>query len=276
MREQRKGEDAKAEVSELSHHADERFLEYYREKSQSAETISRTGAMYDVLCRVRSQLGSTTKNLSVADIGCGPGAQSIFWAAQGHDVHGLDVNAEFIEVAAQRAASNGLSIDFRVGSATQLPWPDESVEICLAPELLEHVSEWRDCLDEFARILKPGGVLYINTSNKLCPIQNEFNLPLYSWYPRPVKKYCEKLAVTTRPQFANYATYPAVNWFSYFELRREFRDRGMDSLDRADLIHIKAESGLRRGVTSAVRALSPLRFLLQLITPYTLIVGVKS
>ena len=47
----------------------------------------------------------------------------------------------------------------------------------------------------------------------------EFNLPLYSWYPDPLKRYCERLAVTTRPQVANFDKYPAVNWFSFYELR---------------------------------------------------------
>jgi 2-polyprenyl-6-hydroxyphenyl methylase/3-demethylubiquinone-9 3-methyltransferase len=231
--------------------------------------------MFDTLCTVQLERGGPTEGLSIADIGCGPGAQSIYWAARGHEVHGLDVNADFIDVARERAADAGLEVDFRVGTAASLPWADESVDICLAPELLEHVPEWEDCLDEFARILRPGGLLYINTSNKLCPVQNEFELPLYSWYPRRLKRYCEKLAVTSKPQFANYATYPAVNWFTYYELQKEFLGRGMTALDRTDLIHLKAEPGLFHLIAGIVRASSVLRFAVQLVTPYTLAVGVK-
>jgi 2-polyprenyl-6-hydroxyphenyl methylase/3-demethylubiquinone-9 3-methyltransferase len=59
-------------------------------------------------------------------------------------------------------------------------WPNRSMDVCLVPELLEHVREWRECLADFARVLRPGGVLVLTTNNKLCPVQQEFNLPLYS------------------------------------------------------------------------------------------------
>jgi len=269
-------EDKHDAASALDHSTDDRFVEYYRDKSESHETLARSRSMHDTLCRIRSNRGESTTGLRVADIGCGPGAQSIFWAQLGNDVRGLDVSSDFIDVARERAAGAGLSIDFRVGTAANLPWDDESADVCLAPELLEHVPEWQDCLDEFARILRPGGLLYINTSNKLCPVQNEFELPLYSWYPNALKRYCEKLAVTTKPHFANYATYPAVNWFTYYGLRREFQARNLASLDRSDLLNIKAESGLRKLLTGTIRSLPPLRFLVQLFTPYTLIIGIKA
>ena len=49
--------------------------------------------------------------------------------------------------------------------------------------------------------------MYISTTSKLCPIQEEFNLPWYSWYPAPLKRYFERRAVTDWPAIANYAKY---------------------------------------------------------------------
>ena len=76
-------------------------------------------------------------------------------------------------------------------------------------------------------MLRPGGVLYLRTTNRLCPIQAEFSLPLYAWHPRSMKRYCERLAVTTRPGIANYARYPAVHWFSYFQLKEYLTQLGL-------------------------------------------------
>jgi hypothetical protein len=42
--------------------------------------------------------------------------------------------------------------------------------------------------------------------------QEEFNLPLYSWYPWRLKRHFEAVAVTTRPALANFARYSAVNF----------------------------------------------------------------
>ena len=89
-----------------------------------------------------------------ASIGCGAGTLSRLWAELEYEVHGIDVNKPLVELAIQRAEEDGLEIDFRVGTATALPWPDESIDVCTAPELLEHVTEWDACIDEFCRVLK--------------------------------------------------------------------------------------------------------------------------
>jgi len=254
------------------HSSDQRFVAYYASQSL-------TEANWRRLQRIRDTVGrfapAGADALAVADIGCGPGAQSQLWAADGHRVHGLDVNAELIDLARQRAAQAGQAIDFRVGSATDLPWADGSMDVCLAPELLEHVPEWRPCLDEFARILRPGGVLFLSTTNRLCPVQQEFDLPLYSWYPAPVKRRVERLVTTTRPELANYATYPAVHWFTFYGLRRELQARGMTAFDRFDALSGEGRPPLARLALWAVTRLPPARFVGHLLTPYTRLVAVK-
>lgn len=176
----------------------------------------------------------------------------------------------------KRAASAGYTIDFRVGSATNLPWPDGSVDVCIALELLEHVAEWKSCLKEFMRILRPGGALFVTTNNKLCPLQAEFNLPLYSWYPARLKHYFERLALTTRPEIANYARYPAVNWFTFYGLRALLARDGFHCQDRFDLIHFREKSMLARLIVSVVRAVPILRWFGHVCTTGTIILAIKA
>lgn len=254
----------------------DKFFEYYAEESASAATLERFGAIRDAMLRtlVRNQL--PTEKLTVGDVGCGAGTQCLMWAREGHDVHGVDINDKLMALGQRRAADEGLDIDLRVGSATQLPWPDEFVDVCLVPELLEHVAEWEQCLDEFARVLKPGGVLYLSTTNYLCPVQAEFDLPMYAWYPGFLKRRYERLAVTTRPELANYAKYPAVNWFSVYSLARALRKRGFGAVfDRFDIADTDNKSSFARFVFGVIRALPPLRLLAHVGTPYTVAVALK-
>ena len=260
----------------LKHKADERFVAYYRDKSADSEDVARSSAMQAAITQFLRRRGRETDGLAVADIGCGPGSQAILWASKGYSVRALDVSADFIAAGKESAKKLGLDVDFELGTATDLPWSDECVDICLAPELLEHVPDWTSCLNQFTRILRPGGLLFINTSNKLCPIQNEFNLPMYSWYPGPVKRYCERLATTTRPNLVNFATYPAVNWFSYYGLCNELAKRGLTSFDRLDITDTRRMSPMKRRIVDTLRASGALRLVVQFLTPYTQIVGIKD
>ncbi|MCC7486336.1 MAG: class I SAM-dependent methyltransferase [Burkholderiales bacterium] len=268
-------EDAKNVAGAWDHSTHPDFYNYYANESQSEATLERFRGIQSAVLRVAARTGLPSR-LEVADIGCGAGTQSRLWAALGHRVRGLDVNEPLVSLARERAAAEALDIAFEVGSATALPWPDACVDVCLVPELLEHVADWRSVVNEAARVVRPGGLLYLSTTNVLCPKQQEFTLPCYSWYPGPLKRHYERLAVTTRPEIANFAKYPAVHWFSFYGLRDVLAGLGFPRcLDRFDLIDTAGRSGLARAVIALVRAVAPLRFLGHVVTPSTYLVAVK-
>lgn len=262
---------ARKPTAVASHDAEE-FVAYYARQSLTPEAQQRSKRIFEL---VSGLFDDPCRALDVADIGCGPGAQSMVWALAGHRVHGLDVNNALLELARQRSEEAGLAIEFHQGTAEALPYADASMDVCLAPELLEHVPDWEICLREFARVLRPGGVLYLSTTNRLCPVQQEYNLPLYSWYPAPLKRRYERLAVTTRRDLVNHATYPAVHWFTFYELRDFLAPLGIEARDRFDMVDSTALGRPQRLVVSPVRRLPPLRWLGHVFTPYSGVLGIK-
>jgi 2-polyprenyl-3-methyl-5-hydroxy-6-metoxy-1,4-benzoquinol methylase len=262
--------------SDRNHASHAKFYEYYAQASLSEPTMQRFRAIRDCVLRTRAKDGPITPPLAVADIGCGAGTQCQMWAELGHEVHGLDINERLVKLAEERAANAGYKIDFRIGSASALPWADTSMDVCLVLELLEHIAEWQRCLDECTRILRPRGILVLTTSNKLCPVQHEFSLPLYSWYPTPLKQYFEQLAVTTHPQLTNFAKYPAVNWFSFYHLRAVLSERGFRCLDRFDVMDLSVKGPVAKMLVSSIRTVPLLRWLGHVATPGTLIIAIKG
>lgn len=259
------------------HSADPNFTGYYQQQSLSNETVQRFSLVRDKALRLLSgACAGCGAVLQVADIGCGAGTQSRLWAKLGHRVFGLDINVELIELAKERARGDRLEIAFDVGSATHLPYPDSSMDVALLPELLEHVGNWRGCLNEAVRILKPGGLLYLSTTNWLCPKQEEFNLPMYSWYPRFIKRKYERLAITTRPEIANHCKYPAVNWFSFYELSSYLEKRDFRCLDRFDMMDVEDHGALIKIVVTLIRKISLLRFSAHVLTPNSVVFAVKA
>jgi 2-polyprenyl-6-hydroxyphenyl methylase/3-demethylubiquinone-9 3-methyltransferase len=251
------------------------FYAYYEQQSLSPATIERFKATRDTLLRLKARQ-KDNRALDVLDIGCGAGSQGALWSEAGHHYFGIDINEPLINLARSRAAEHGLTLQYKVGSATELPFPDSAFDVCVMPELLEHVPPWEDCLREAMRCLRPGGLIYISTNNTLCPIQQEFNLPLYSWYPNVLKRHFEHRAVTDWPELVNYAKYPAVNWFSFYSLKKYLAERGFRSFDRFDLIDDTGKSGFQHLALNAIKALPPLRLLAHMATSYTVLVAQKK
>jgi 2-polyprenyl-3-methyl-5-hydroxy-6-metoxy-1,4-benzoquinol methylase len=248
-------------VSEFDHSSNPAFTDYYINASLSEATTLRFSTIRDKSIRLLREQTGRTGPLEVMDIGCGAGSQSFTWAELGHRVTGLDVNGPLVQVARQRGEQRGLATQFDVGSATALPYAAQSFDVVLLAELLEHVADWPSVLSEALRVLKPNGLLFLSTTNALCPKQHEFNLPLYSWYPAFVKRRYERLAVTSRPEIANHAKYPAVHWFTFYELQRFVGQRGGRSFDRFDMIDLDKLGTAARLLVRAIRALPPLRFM---------------
>lgn len=254
--------------------ADQRFVDYYAEQSSTAQTYQRIDGVRQVLLRLRSECGLPTTSLAVLDVGCGAGTQALAWARKGHQAQGVDISAPLIEIARKRAADASLPASFQVGSATELPLDDSSCDVVLVSELLEHLPDWEACVDESLRVLRPGGVVYFSTTNRLCPIQQEFKLPLYGWYPQALKRHCEKLAVTTHPHWVQYASFPAVNWFTYYQFRDYLGARGVSTRDRFELMLPRGSFFRSLAITAAHRS-AALRFMGHVLTPYTVVAGVK-
>jgi SAM-dependent methyltransferase len=102
----------------------------------------------------------------VLDVPCGTGRIAVPLAELGYDVAGLDISNRVLEVA--RAA--GPALDLRQGDMRELPWPDESFDAVLnlwtAFGYFETQAEDERVLAEFARVLRRGGRLVLDTVNQ--------------------------------------------------------------------------------------------------------------
>lgn len=257
------------------HSSDPKFTQYYAERSASDRLRAHFERVRDRCLMVLRQRFPGVESLDMLDIGCNGGTQSIVWARQGHRVRGLDINEPLVNLARQRAEAEGLNIGFDVGTATDLPYESGSVHACVMLELLEHVQDWESCVREAVRVLRPGGVLYFSTTNAWCPKQQEFTLPMYSWYPAWVKRRCEVMSLTTHPEWVNHARYPAVHWFTFQELRRFLSGLGMHSFDRFDLLDAKRHGLLGRVAMHALQQVPPVKWLGHVLTEGTAVLAVK-
>jgi ubiquinone/menaquinone biosynthesis C-methylase UbiE len=77
----------------------------------------------------RLELAAGTRMLDVA---CGAGQIAIPAAKAGFDVTGIDIASNLIERARQRAAADGVTVDFEEADAEELPFPDGAFDLVVS------------------------------------------------------------------------------------------------------------------------------------------------
>jgi SAM-dependent methyltransferase len=106
-------------------------------------------------------LGPIQKGEAVLDIGCGAGVDSIIAAklvGPSGAVTGIDLVPEMLARAGENARLAGVdNVTFRVSSAEQLPFPDNSFDLVISNGVFNLVVDKVKALGEVFRILKPGG-----------------------------------------------------------------------------------------------------------------------
>ncbi len=103
----------------------------------------------------------------VLDVGCGGGLLAESLARAGARVTAIDLAPGMIEVARLHAAESALSIDYRVAAAEDLAQTaPQSFDAITCMEMLEHVPEPAATVASLARLLRPGGTLFVSTLNR--------------------------------------------------------------------------------------------------------------
>jgi len=119
---------------------------------------------------------SKTSIHKIVDVACGTGDMMMYWQKFANkkgivvdDIIGVDPSEGMMEVGRKKLPD----LEFKKGSATQLPFEDNSVDIISISYGIRNVVERQKALDEFYRVLKSDGIVVILEFTK-----NDSNSPL--------------------------------------------------------------------------------------------------
>jgi 2-polyprenyl-6-hydroxyphenyl methylase/3-demethylubiquinone-9 3-methyltransferase len=104
--------------------------------------------------------------LSVLDVGCGPGLLSEPLARLGAHVTGIDASDHFLKVATLHASEQKLNIDYQLSSIEDIVQKNKKYDMVCALEVVEHVDNVDRFLQSCMDVLKDDGVLFISTLNR--------------------------------------------------------------------------------------------------------------
>ncbi|MGP8247968.1 MAG: methyltransferase domain-containing protein [Bryobacteraceae bacterium] len=101
----------------------------------------------------------------VLDLGCGAGYGTAELARYALSAIGADIAPEAVDFARENYRDSNLL--FERASCTALPHPAASFDLVVAFEVIEHLADWRELLNESRRVLAPSGQFIVSTPNKL-------------------------------------------------------------------------------------------------------------
>lgn len=148
--------------------------------------------------------------VSVLDVGGGPGRYSIALAGRGHRVTLLDLSANLLAVARERAAEARVSLDDYVhGNALDLTgFERERFDAVLLMGPLYHLltpADRRRAVRQAARVLRPGGLLFGSFISRYAPLRDaaKYEPEWLVQHPEKVAQLLKKGALTSSEGFTD-------------------------------------------------------------------------
>ncbi len=121
-------------------------------------------AFKDFVKWLKRKEGVDLSALSVLDLGAGTGKNAIYLAERGAKVFGIELSKEAVKISKERAKTAEVSVNFREGSFGEaFDFTDDSFDLVLDVTSSNSLDEKERevYLKEAARVLKPGGYMFV-------------------------------------------------------------------------------------------------------------------
>lgn len=138
-------------------------------------------------------LGKRTKNISVFDVGCGFGLESLYLRKGGYQVFGIDKSEAKIAIAKRLAVEVGdKKVTFKAADIFKFSGTKNKFDIAILFEVLEHVKNPQEMLSKISSFIKPGGKIIISFPAKHwinARSQNYLGHEVVGYRPSEIEKF---------------------------------------------------------------------------------------
>jgi 2-polyprenyl-3-methyl-5-hydroxy-6-metoxy-1,4-benzoquinol methylase len=178
----------------------------------------------------------------ILEIGTGTGWFPLLCKKNGLNCKGLEISPQLIEYAREVGKAYGIEPDIELGNLEDTDLGRSTYDVIIASSVFEHVEYWQRGLKKIYDALKPGGVLFFESTNKFSFTSGEYTgVPLYGWLPNAARYKLRKMVHGDDIMKLGID----FHQFRHPTLRREFKRLGFskiyDRVEMADPNHVSAE-----------------------------------
>lgn len=182
----------------------------------------------------------------VLDVGAGTGSAALAAARRGAAVTAIDLVADFLAVARERAAAENVAIATQVADAQDLPYSDDEFDVVLSSFAVMFAPDQQRAAAELVRVCRPGG-----------------RIGIISWTPNGYVG--QSMAALSRYQAKPGGT-RALNWGDEDYIRALFAEHTADLRLATHAVEMRHESP-DAGVDMLRAALGPVRATFDALDP---------
>jgi 2-polyprenyl-3-methyl-5-hydroxy-6-metoxy-1,4-benzoquinol methylase len=178
----------------------------------------------------------------ILEIGTGTGWFPLLCRKNGLDCRGLEISPQLIEYANEAGKAYGIDPHIELGNLEDTDIGRSEYDVIIVSSVFEHVEYWQRGLKKVYDALRPGGVMFFESSNKFSFTSGEYTgVPLYGWLPDAARYKLRKMVHGEDIMKLGID----FHQFRYSLLRREFKKLGFSKIhDRVDMAspdHVSAE-----------------------------------
>jgi SAM-dependent methyltransferase len=239
-----------------------------------SKTLDDKRPEYERLLRYSGKYHVITPETKILEIGTGIGAVPILGKLNGLNLKGLEISPQLVEHAKAWGRQLGAEPDVELNNLETAELGVAVYDVIICSSVFEHVEFWKPALVKVHRALKPGGVLFWESTNKWTIKSGEYPPMLFYGY---------------LPDFARYAFRKLIHGadimklgidfhqFRYGLLNKTFRQIGFSEIhDIVDVADIRpGQSGLKAKLIELSKKYWIFRKLFLFFFPTTTFVVVK-
>jgi ubiquinone/menaquinone biosynthesis C-methylase UbiE len=144
----------------------ESHADYYA-RNQYGNRRTFINSRHEHIVNMLARLGAS-EAATVLDAGCGPGNLVPELARRYRHVCAMDASPRMVEIA--RSSTAGCdNVSYHVGDIEELPFADDVFDVVCSAGVIEYLPSLERALDEMRRVLRPGGLLVLPTTNAAAP-----------------------------------------------------------------------------------------------------------